>query len=118
MGSGGAPPQADDGLRICRFEQMQPRQLMTAAPPQIHFGSVFFDPAPGTSTTPNTIQITFQGGTPSTQLTQLVIDGSKNQPGLAVGDIVWTRPGSPNQSGQSPLTIVSHNGFESSTSRP
>ena len=104
--------KADDGLRICRFEQMEPRQLMTAAPPQIHFGSVFFDPAPGTSTTPNTIQITFQGGTPGTQLTQLVIDGSKNQTGLAVGDIVWTTPGSPNQSGQSPLTIVSHNGFD------
>ena len=75
--------KADDGLRICRFEQMEPRQLMTAAPPQIHFGSVFFDPSPGTSTTPNTIQITFQGGAPGTQLTQLIIDGSKNQ----------TRPG-------------------------
>jgi protocatechuate 3,4-dioxygenase beta subunit len=104
--------KAGDGLRICRFEQMEPRQLMTAAPPQIHFGSVFFDPAPGTSTTPNTIQITFQGGAPGTQLTQLIIDGSKNQTGLAVGDIVWTTPGNPNQSGQSPLTIVSHNGFD------
>ena len=31
---------------------------------------------------------------------------------LTVGDIVWTTSGNPNQSGQSPLTIVSHNGFD------
>ncbi|HEV3416619.1 MAG TPA: hypothetical protein VG056_07400, partial [Pirellulales bacterium] len=37
---------AGEQLRVCRFEQMEPRQLLTAAPPQIHFGSVFFDPAP------------------------------------------------------------------------
>ncbi|HEV2968343.1 MAG TPA: SdrD B-like domain-containing protein [Pirellulales bacterium] len=103
---------AGEHLRVCRFEQMEPRQLLTAAPPQIHFGSVFFDPAPGTNTTPNTIQVSFQGGAAGTQLTQLVIDGSKNQLGLAVGDIVWDTPGSQGQSGQSPLTIVSSNGFQ------
>ncbi len=103
---------ANDPMRVCRFEQMEPRQLMTAAPPQIHFGSVFFDPAPGTNTTPSTIQVTFVGGAPGTQLSQLVIDGSKNQLGLAVGDIVWQTPGGPSQSGQSPLTVVSSNGFQ------
>ncbi len=112
-GSGRKPARAaNDGMRVCRFEQMEPRQLMTAAPPQIHFGSVFFDPAPGTNTAPNTIQITFVGGAPGTELSQLVIDGSKNQLGLAVGDIVWKSPGGPSQSGQSPLTVVSSNGFQ------
>ncbi len=104
-------PSGDDRFRLCRFEQMEPRQLLSAAPPQIHFGSVFFDSAPGANTTPHTIQVTFQGGVAGTQLTQLIIDGSKNQLGLAVGDVVWQGPGSPAQGSQSPLTVVSHNGF-------
>ena len=78
---------------------------MISANPQIHFGSVFFDPAPGKDTTPNTIQVTFQGGQPGTTLTQLVIDGSQNQQGLAAGDIVWNTT-------NAPVTIVSHNGFQ------
>ena len=98
-------------IRCCAFEKMEPRQLLSGAPPQIHFGSVFFDASPGTNTSPDTIQITFQGGAPNTQLTQLVIDGSKNQLGLAVGDDVWEAPpGSP--SGTSPVTVVSHTGFQ------
>ncbi len=103
----------DDRLRICRFEAMEPRQMMTAAPPQIHFGAVFFEPSPGTNTTASTVQVSFQGGVTGTQLTQLIVDGSKNQQGLAVGDIVWNPPGSTaSQSGQSPLNVVSNNGFQ------
>jgi serine-aspartate repeat-containing protein C/D/E len=96
-----------DRKRLCRFEPMEPRQLMTASPiaPQIHLGSVFFDPAPGKDTVPNTIQVTFQGGEPNTQMTQLVIDGSANQNGLAVGDIVWN-------TANAPVQIVSANGFQ------
>jgi uncharacterized surface anchored protein len=78
---------------------------MMSANPQIHFGSVFFDPAPGKDTSPNTIQITYQGGQPGTTLTQLVIDGSANQQGLAVGDIVWNTT-------NAPVAVVSHNGFQ------
>ena len=57
--------------------------------------------------------MSFQGGVAGTQLTQLIIDGSKNQQGLAAGDIVWNPPGSTaSQTGQSPLNVVSNNGFQ------
>ena len=45
-------------------------------------------------------------------MTQLVIDGSKNQLGLAVGDVVWEPAGGSSTAGQSPLTIVSSSGFQ------
>ena len=95
---------AGGNQRILRFEEMESRRLMTAVP-QIHLGSVFYNPAPGTDTSANTIQITFQGGAPATQLTQLVINGTKNPAGQAAGDIVWN-------TANAPLTIVSSAGFQ------
>ncbi len=95
---------AADRMHICRFEAMEPRQMLTATPAQIHLGSVFFDPNPGGSGA-NTIQVTFQGGAPNTQMTQLVINGTKSPAGQAVGDIVW-------DTSAAPLNIVSHAGFQ------
>ncbi len=95
---------AAEHLHICRFELMEPRQMLSANP-QIHFGSVFFDPSPGKDTSANTIQVTFQGGQPNTQLTQLIINGSKNEQSLATGDIVWN-------TNNAPVTVVSSNGFQ------
>ncbi len=72
--------------RSCGFEQMEPRQLLSGTPPQIHFGSVFFElPRQHAQYYSNRVP----GWRSNTQLTQLVIDGSKQQLGLAVGDTVW-----------------------------
>ena len=66
---------ANHCLRICRFEEIESRRLMAA---DLHVGAVYYDPASGLDTEPNTIQISFEGGAPGSELTHLVIDGNKD----------------------------------------
>ncbi|HEX3724961.1 MAG TPA: SdrD B-like domain-containing protein, partial [Pirellulales bacterium] len=89
---------------------MERRSVMTAA---VHVGAVYYDPASGLDTTPSTIQISFAGGAAGTQLTHLVIDGSKDGEALTFNDAIFdTAAGGLGAYGFSPLKIVAHDGFE------
>jgi hypothetical protein len=79
----------------------------------IHLGAVYFEDATGDDSQGDTIQITFEGGEPGTELTQLVIDGDKAGDGLTAGDIIFdTAPGGLGAFGSSPLKIVASDGFQ------
>ncbi len=120
-----APHRGPTAPRRCKFEHMEPRQLMTGNPvaainpapgtvaPQILVGSTYLEPASGTDTIPNTFQITFQGGAPGTQLTHLEINGSKNGGPLTFNDVIFdTAAGGIGAYGFNPINIVSHDGFQ------
>ena len=83
----------------------------------LHVGAVYYDPASGLDTKPNTIQITFEGGVEGTELTHLVIDGNKDGGPLTFNDAIFdTAAGGLGAYGFSPLSIVSHAGFQITSS--
>jgi serine-aspartate repeat-containing protein C/D/E len=97
-------------VRICRLEEVEPRCVMTAA---VHVGAVYYDPASGLDTTPNQIQISFEGGAQGTELTHLTIDGNKDGGPLTFNDAIFdTAAGGLGAYGWSPLSIASHDGFQ------
>ena len=62
---------------------------------------------------PNVFQVNFQGGAPGTELTQLVINTSKNGGPLAVNDLVFdTAAGGIGTADPQPFTVVSDSGFQ------
>ena len=94
----------------CRFEQLETRQLLTVAPIQI--GMVYFEDASGNDELPDTFELTFSGGAPGTQLTELRIETDKLDNGLTIGDVFFdTKPGGLGAFGHSPFQLVSSNGF-------
>ena len=98
------------GLHICRFEQMEQRQYLTA---DLHLGAVYFEDATGDDSQGDTIQISFQGGEPGTELSHVVIDGDKSGDGPSAGDVFFdVAPGGAGAFGSAPLKIVSSDGFE------
>lgn len=106
----GSALDATVGPRLCRFEEMEERQFLAA---DIHLGAVYFEDATGDDSQGDTLQITFQGGAAGTELTRLVIDGDKDGLGPSAGDIFFdTADGGKGAFGSSPLTIVSHDGFQ------
>ncbi len=101
------------GLRICRVEQFEPRMLMTASTPQIIVGGTEYEQAAGNDTQPNVFVVTFEGGAPGTQLTQLQINGSKSGGALFFNDAIFdTAAGGLGSYGYHPIQIVSHDGFQ------
>ena len=108
------PHTSINRLRICRFEEVESRRMMAA---DLHVGAVYYDPASGLDTKSNVIQITFEGGVEGTQLTHLVIDGSKDGGPLKFNDAIFdTAAGGLGAYGFSPLSIVSHTGFQVTSS--
>jgi hypothetical protein len=107
------------GPRICRFEQIEPRQLLNGAP-VIQLGAVYDDAHSGLDTVPNTFTITWSGGAAGTQLTQLTILTDPNgNPVAQPGDPFFnTAPGAPGVYGSNPLAIVSNNGFTATGQNP
>jgi SdrD B-like protein len=104
------PHSSVNRLRTCRFEEIEPRNLMTA---DLHVGSVYYEQAAGNDAKPNLLQFTFEGGATGTQLTQIVIDGDKTGKGLSSGDVFFdTAPGGLGSFASNPLKIVSHDGFQ------
>lgn len=101
-----------------QFERLEPRELLNADP--IAFGAVYYedalaggtdDIAPG-----DLMEITFEGGAPNTQLTELTIDLDPGAGELAEGDIFFdTAAGGNGTSGFIPLSIVSNNGIDQIT---
>ena len=101
-------------LRICRFEQIEPRQLLSATVAPIHVGSVYFEDSnkydqpsvlQGTTTqVADLLEVSFVGGAAGTQLTQVRIDANNT--------FFDTTSDSPGAYGHFPLAIISHEGFE------
>ncbi|MEX0678238.1 MAG: SdrD B-like domain-containing protein [Pirellulales bacterium] len=97
--------------RICRFEQIEPRQLLAADLLQV--GSVYYEQAAGDDLQPNILQFSFEGGAPGTQLTRIIIDGDKDGRGISSGDVFFdTAPGGYGAFRSNPLEIISHEGFQ------
>jgi len=96
-------------VRIGGIEQLEPRQMMAG---DLHVGAVYYENASGDDTGGDTIQVTFEGGAPGTQMTRLVINGDKGPPGPSAGDIFFdTEPGGKGDFHWEPLVIVSNQGF-------
>ncbi|MGW8257581.1 MAG: hypothetical protein ACWGMZ_08860, partial [Thermoguttaceae bacterium] len=100
--------------RRCRLEQMESRQLLSIAPTPIHIGSVYFEDADGQDLVGDLFEITFNGGAPGTQLSQVRINTDKAGDGLTIGDTFFdTAAGGEGAFGSSPFTIVSQTGIDS-----
>jgi protocatechuate 3,4-dioxygenase beta subunit len=103
-GAGGRTPRA------CRFEPMEPRQLLSADP--IRLGAYYRDAGNDTDVVPNTIELTWLGGAPGTQLTRVVIDTDKTGDGLTIGDTFFdTAAGGKGVFAHHPFQVVDHTGF-------
>ena len=87
--------KASRNTRICRFEQMESRLMLSADP--IHIGAVFSETS-STNASDNQgdrFEITWTGGAAGTQLTELRISGDINQNGiLDNGDVFFDIDGS------------------------
>jgi len=86
--------KASRNARICRFEQMESRLMLSADP--IHIGAVFTElSSTSAETQGDRFEITWTGGADGTQLTQLEISGDINQNGiLDNGDVFFDIDGS------------------------
>jgi len=96
--------------RACRFETMESRQLLSADP--IKLGAHYLDAGNDTDVIPNTIELTWVGGAPGTQLTRVVIDTDKAGDGLSLGDAFFDTP-LPGKGvfDNHPFQVVSNAGF-------
>ena len=102
------------GVRVCRFEEMEARQLLSAAQP-IQIGVVYYEDASGEDNAGgDRFEITFQGGAPGTQLTRLTIETDKLGDGLTIGDCLFdTAPSGLGAYLSDPLAIVGREGIDS-----
>ncbi|MEE8450829.1 MAG: hypothetical protein V3R99_02910, partial [Thermoguttaceae bacterium] len=93
--------------RMCRFERMESRQMLSADFSPIQIGAVYFEDAIGIDAGGDLIEITWVGGAPNTQLTELIIDTDKRNNGeLSDGDPFFDVDANPpGTSGSSPLII-------------
>ena len=99
------PHETPRTQRICRVETMEPRQLLAA---DIQVGAVYIEEDIGSDVSGDTFELTFEGGAPGTQLTQVVIDGDRNRNGLfdegdVFFDLLDTGVGIPSSQ---PFTVV------------
>ncbi len=74
--------------RRCHFELMEPRYLLAADP--VIAGVTYLESDLGQDTTPDYFEVTFQGGSDTTQMTQFVINGDQDlSGGLSDGDMFF-----------------------------
>ena len=84
---GARPCDKPDAWRVCRFELMEPRRLLAVDIVPINIGAVYYEDATGEDLgSGDRFQITFSGGAPGTQLTELSIETDKELNGLTIGD--------------------------------
>lgn len=95
---------------------MEPRQLLSAAPP-IQVGAVYFEDHVGHEDERGDLfEVTFTGGATGTQLAELRMETDKAGDGLSVGDCFFdTAPGGLGAYGNGPLTILDRSGIDSVT---
>lgn len=90
---------ADPAVRRCHFEIMEPRRVLSANP--VVIGASYHEGDGGQDTIPDYFQVTFQGGSATTQLNSFTISGDKDGSGTATrGDMIFdTSPGGPGVDG-------------------
>lgn len=85
-------PQSGRG-RLMRFarrekcELLEARMPLTAAP--IQFGAVYIEQDLGSDANADSIEVSFLGGAPGTQLTRIVLNGDKFTAGLSFADMIF-----------------------------
>lgn len=108
-----ATPRPARGPRICRFEQVEPRRFLSAAPTPIQIGSVYYEDATQEDQSGDLIEITWSGGAPGTQLVELSIETDKLGDGLTIGDCLFdTAPGGAGAYNSRPLEIIGRDGID------
>ncbi len=76
------------GQRICRFETMEPRRMLDANP--VVAGITYLEGDLGSDNSPDYFEVTFEGGSPTTLLTQFVVNGDQDGNGvLSDGDMLF-----------------------------
>ncbi|RMF95918.1 MAG: hypothetical protein D6741_11220, partial [Planctomycetota bacterium] len=97
--------------RQCRFENMEPRCLLSASP--IHVGLVYYEEASGFDERGDVFELTFSGGAEGTQLRELTIECDKLGDGLTIGDTFFdTEPTGNGAFNAVPLSVVSQSGID------
>ena len=64
-------------FHICRFEQMESRQLLSVSVPALHVGATYYQPHDGNDSVGSLLYISWNGGASGTHLTDLYIDTHK-----------------------------------------
>lgn len=104
------PPAQVDVMRRCRYEPLEDRKLLAA---DIEVGAVYYEEASGQDQAGDLLEVTFQGGEPGTQLSQLVIETDKMDDGLTIGDVLFdTAPTGTGAFDAFPPTILQQNGID------
>jgi serine-aspartate repeat-containing protein C/D/E len=106
------------GFRTCRIEQMESRQLLSVSAAPLKVATTYFEDSndfdqssvlKGTTTpVADLFEVSFTGGAAGSQLTQLRIDTDNTFFDTAAGGI--------GAYGSFPLTIISHDGFQITSS--
>lgn len=74
--------------RQCRVERLEDRRVLSANP--VIAGVTFFETDGGVDTQPDYFEVTFQGGSQTTQMTSFTINGDQDgSGGRSLGDIVF-----------------------------
>ena len=107
-------PSALSPWRICRFELMEPRQMLSADVSPIHIGAVYLEDGSGQDQdTADQIEIVYRGGADDTHLSQLTIRTDKDGDGtLEDGEaFLDTSSVAPGAYASMDLQIIEHDGF-------
>ncbi len=109
-GQSNHPCGSSRGARICRFEQIEHRLLLSATP--IEIGAVYYEDSIGADDSGDVFEITWEGGAAGTQLTELTIETDKVGDGLTAIDTFFdTASGGLGVSGAGALKVIESTGF-------
>ncbi|NLX56443.1 MAG: hypothetical protein GXY58_15155 [Planctomycetaceae bacterium] len=85
-------PALERLVRRCQFETMETRRLLAASP--IDLGTVYIEEDVGSDLHGDRFEVQFKGGAAGTELTRLVINCDRGEPGLGMNDLIFdTRKG-------------------------
>lgn len=78
----------EDSFRHCRFETMEERRVLSASP--LVVGAVYIEGDGGTDAEPDQFYISYQGGSATTAVTRIVIDGNQDgAPTMGATDVYF-----------------------------
>lgn len=98
---------------VCHIEALEPRRLLAFSVLPIHLGMVYGEYATNDDWTGNRFELTWTGGEPATQLTQLVLNTDKDGQGLSAGDCFFdTAPGGRGVYGSKAFEVIENHGID------